>query len=137
MNDQAGTFTMVHCAPTRQEAYETAAESFVWYVRHGSGLIASVAELLEGRDLGTYSYTATPLEHHRSGALDHLNFDYLHDSGSSIVGDPDECVEAARRYEAAGCELLLCLVNPYKIPHDKVMQSIELLGKHVLPELAD
>ena len=46
-------------------------------------------------------------------------------------------MEAARRYEAAGCELLLCLVNPYKIPHDKVMQSSELLGKHVLPELAD
>jgi hypothetical protein len=27
----------------------------------------------------------------------------------------------------------LCLVNPYSIPHDKVMQSIELLGEHVVP----
>jgi len=26
------------------------------------------------------------------------------------------------------------LVNPYDIPHDKVMQTIELLGKHVIPE---
>jgi len=25
-------------------------------------------------------------------------------------------------------------VNPYKIPHEKVMQTIELMGKHVLPE---
>jgi hypothetical protein len=24
-------------------------------------------------------------------------------------------------------------VNPYKIPHEKVMQSIELMGKHVIP----
>ena len=137
VNDQAATFTMVHCAPTKSEAYETAAESFVWYVRHGAALIGSVAELLEGRDLGTYSYAAGPLEHARTGALDHLNFDFLHSSGSSIVGDPDECVEAARRYEAAGCQLLLCLVNPYKIPHEKVMQSIELLGKYVLPEFED
>ena len=42
----------------------------------------------------------------------------------------------AKRYEAAGCDLLLCLVNPYRIPHDKAMQTIELLGKHVLPEFA-
>jgi alkanesulfonate monooxygenase SsuD/methylene tetrahydromethanopterin reductase-like flavin-dependent oxidoreductase (luciferase family) len=133
VNDQAATFTMVHCAPTKDEAYETAAESFVWYVRRGSWLIGSVAEWLEGTDLGTYSYAAAPLEHHRAGALDHLNFDYIHDSGASVVGDPDECIETAKRYEAAGCDLLLCLVNPYKIPHDKVMQSIELIGKHVIP----
>ena len=77
-----------------------------------------------------------PLESYRSGLVDHLNFDYLHESGSCIVGDPDECIETAKRYEAAGCDLLLCLVNPYKIPHDDVMQSIELIGKHVIPEFA-
>ena len=31
-------------------------------------------------------------------------------------------------------DLLLCLVNPYKVPHDKVMQTIELMGKEVIPE---
>jgi hypothetical protein len=25
-------------------------------------------------------------------------------------------------------------VNPYKIPHEKVMQTIELMGKYVIPE---
>ena len=64
----------------------------------------------------------------------HLTFDYLHDSGSAVMGDPDACIATAKRYEAVGCDLLLCLVNPYKIPHEKVMQSIELMGKHVIPE---
>ncbi|HZN15668.1 MAG TPA: LLM class flavin-dependent oxidoreductase [Acidimicrobiales bacterium] len=138
VNDQAATFTMVHCAPNKDDAYKTAEESFVWYVKHGSWLIGTVAELLEseGKELGTYQYTAMPHESHKTGLLDHLNFDYLHDSGSCIVGDPDECIETAKRYEAAGCDLLLCLVNPYKIPHDDVMQSIELLGQHVIPEFA-
>jgi hypothetical protein len=54
-----------------------------------------------------------------------------------VVGDPDECVATAKRYEAAGCDLLLCLVNPLKIPHEKVMQSIELLGREVLPHFTD
>ena len=30
--------------------------------------------------------------------------------------------------------LLLCLVNPYKIPHESVMQTIELMGTHVIPK---
>jgi alkanesulfonate monooxygenase SsuD/methylene tetrahydromethanopterin reductase-like flavin-dependent oxidoreductase (luciferase family) len=64
-----------------------------------------------------------------------LTFDYLDGLGACIVGDPRRCVEIARRYEAAGCDLLLCLVNPYDIPHEKVMRSIELIGRHVIPEL--
>jgi len=32
--------------------------------------------------------------------------------------------------------MLMCLVNPYKIPQDKLMESIELIGRHVLPEFA-
>ena len=52
-----------------------------------------------------------------------------------LAGSPDQLIETAREYERAGVDLLLCLVNPYKIPHDKVLQSIELIGKHVIPEL--
>ena len=52
-----------------------------------------------------------------------------------MVGDPDRCIEIARRYEAAGCDLLFCLVNPYKMTHAQVMRTIELMGKHVIPAL--
>jgi hypothetical protein len=27
------------------------------------------------------------------------------------------------------------LLNPYKMTHEQVMHSIELIGKHVIPEL--
>ena len=76
------------------------------------------------------------LKHRREGNLSQISIDYLRDSGSAVLGDPDACIAAAKRYEAVGCDLLLCLVNPLKIPHEQVMQSIELLGKHVLPEFA-
>ena len=49
-------------------------------------------------------------------------------------GPPDQVVETAKEYERAGVDLLLCLINPYKIPHEQAMQTIELMGKHVLPE---
>ena len=49
------------------------------------------------------------------------------------LGTPEQCAEACRRYEAAGVDLLLCLVNPFKIGHASVMQTIELMGRHVIP----
>jgi len=41
---------------------------------------------------------------------------------------------ASSGWAAAGVDLLLCLVNPYKVPHDAVMQTIELMGKEVIPQ---
>ena len=51
-----------------------------------------------------------------------------------MMGHPDRCLEIAKRYEAAGCELLFCLLNPYKMTHEQVMFSIELFGKHIIQE---
>jgi alkanesulfonate monooxygenase SsuD/methylene tetrahydromethanopterin reductase-like flavin-dependent oxidoreductase (luciferase family) len=132
-NERAATFTLVHCAPTNEEAFAEANESFPWYVKTAVAHIASLADWMKGEDLGTYAYAAELKQHQDSGVLEHLTFDFLKDTGSSVVGNPDRCIEIAKRYEAAGCDLLLCLVNPYKIPHDKVMRSISLFGKYVIP----
>ncbi len=132
-NEQAATFTMVHCAATNEEAFANAEESFPWYVRTAVSLIGGLADWMAGKDLGSYSYAEQLKMMADSGGLDHITFDFIKDTGSAVVGDPDRCIEVAKRYEAAGCDLLLCLVNPHKIPHEKVMQSIELMGKHVLP----
>ncbi len=134
VNSQVSTFTMVHCAETSERAYAVADHSFTWYAQTGARLIATVAEWMEGKDLGTYDYAADVLKIARQGRLDQLNFEYLRDSGSAVVGNPDDCIEAAKGYEAAGVDILFCLVNPLKIPHEEVMKSIELLGKYVLPE---
>jgi alkanesulfonate monooxygenase SsuD/methylene tetrahydromethanopterin reductase-like flavin-dependent oxidoreductase (luciferase family) len=133
-NEQAATFTMVHCADSNARAFAEAQESMVWYPRHASGLIAGLAEWMAGEDMGSYAYAGELNKAIQSGALDQLSFDYIRDSGAAVVGDPDRCIEIARRYEACGCDLLLCLVNPYKMTHEQVMRSIELMGRHVIPE---
>ena len=51
-----------------------------------------------------------------------------------VAGDPDDVIELCKAYESTGADLLLCLVNPYKISHESVVQTIELMGKHVIPE---
>ncbi len=130
-NKRAATFTMVHCAETTEQAYEEARESFEWYVRTALWHIGTVATWREGKPLGTYDYA----EVLKDLDLNLLTFEYLVDSGACVVGDPERCLEIATRYQAADCDLLLCLLNPYKIPHASVMKSIELLGEHVIPAL--
>jgi alkanesulfonate monooxygenase SsuD/methylene tetrahydromethanopterin reductase-like flavin-dependent oxidoreductase (luciferase family) len=135
VHDQASTFTMALCAPTEAEAREVARESFEWYPKAGARLIGSLATWMaeKKRDLGTYAYAADMKNVDEAGALDLLSLEYLVENGACVLGTPEQCVAACKRYEAAGVDLLLCLVNPYKIPHESVMQTIRLMGEQVIP----
>ena len=123
------------CSNDRDEAWATARESFEWYPAQGARMIGDVAGYiadLKG-ELGNYAYSADLAKLDKDGMLDLLTLEYLAESGACVLGTPAECIETCRRYEEAGVDLLLCLVNPYKIPHDKVMQTIELMGREVIP----
>jgi alkanesulfonate monooxygenase SsuD/methylene tetrahydromethanopterin reductase-like flavin-dependent oxidoreductase (luciferase family) len=135
VNPRAATFTMALCAPSDEEARDVARESFEWYPRKGARLIATLAGWMaeQRRDLGNYAYAADLSQIDESGGLDLLSLDYLTSSGACVLGTPERCIEACERYREAGVDLLLCLVNPYKIPHEKVLQTIELMGRHVIP----
>ncbi len=86
------------------------------------------------QSLGNYDYAAAMRKTADEGTLDLLSLEYLADAGACVLGTPDECLAACRRYEEAGVDLLLCLVNPYRISHEKVMQTIDLFGTHVIPQ---
>ena len=85
-------------------------------------------------DLGTYAYLEEVGKAVDEGLTDLVNFDYLKDSQAVIVGDPEQVLETCKAYEEAGVDLLLCLMNPHDVAHDKVMQTIELMGEHVIPK---
>lgn len=133
VNDRAATFTMVHCAESDDQAREDAAASFEWYARTATRQIATVPAWKRGEGGASYAYLSDLVDMDTS----FLTFDFLMSTGACVVGTPDRCIEIAKRYRAAGCDLLLCLVQPHGIPHERVMKSIELLGKHVIPELQE
>ncbi|MDH3598278.1 MAG: LLM class flavin-dependent oxidoreductase [Candidatus Tectomicrobia bacterium] len=61
--------------------------------------------------------------------------DTLADRGVTVSGDPESCLNAIRIHESHGVDQLQFLIATETIPHEKVMSSIELFGKHVIPEL--
>lgn len=53
---------------------------------------------------------------------------------SVIIGDPDHCAGKVRQYQSIGADRLMCLLQFGRIPHDAVMRSTALAGKHLLPQ---
>jgi alkanesulfonate monooxygenase SsuD/methylene tetrahydromethanopterin reductase-like flavin-dependent oxidoreductase (luciferase family) len=139
VNDRAACFTLVNCAPTQAESYELSRESFPWYARRSAELVSSVPLWLEEMKAagdGTYDYLKAAQDSVLQRLHELATLDALLGMNAVLAGDPDEVVQRCMAYAATGADLLLCLVNPYRIPHEKVMQTIELIGRYVIPEFS-
>ncbi len=64
-----------------------------------------------------------------------LDADTLAERGVIVAGNPASCLKAIGIHEASGADELQFLMSTETIPHEKVMSSIEMFGKHVIPEL--
>ena len=140
VNNRAACFTMVNCAPTQQESYDVARESFAWYAKRSAELVSSVPlwlEELKAEADGTYDYLNAAREAVEQRLHELASLEALLAMNAVIAGDPQEVIDRCGAYRDTGADLLLCLVNPYAIPHDKVMQTIDLLGEHVIPAFDD
>ena len=139
VNDDAATFTMTLCS-TRQ-AEGSGPRPRVVRVVPGQGRAAHRLPHATGwprrsRIWAATAYAADMKSIDDQGMLDLLTLEYLVDSNACVLGTPEECEETCRLYEEAGIDTLLCLVNPYRIPHEAVMETIELMGKEVIPKFA-
>jgi alkanesulfonate monooxygenase SsuD/methylene tetrahydromethanopterin reductase-like flavin-dependent oxidoreductase (luciferase family) len=70
-------------------------------------------------------------------AAGEVPIDYYQNEDMIIIGTPDECLHKILRYEAAGVDQLLCYIQFGILPHDKVMRTLELLAKEVMPKLEE
>ena len=70
-----------------------------------------------------------------SALWNQIDADTLVDRGVLVAGDPASCLKSIAIHEEAGVDELQFLMATETVPHDKVMTSIEMFGKHVIPEL--
>ncbi len=105
----------VHLAETRKEAIEEA--------RLGSG-----------RYLREYSEGTNGRKPVFDGPLEEV-IDYMVDSGSWIIGTPDDCVEAIKRLDEQSGGFGGFLVQTIDwAPREKMLRSYELLARYVMPQ---
>ncbi len=128
VNSQAAVFSLVHCSRSDREAREEAADGVVWYNHKSFEMLGTSLETFLRQGSG-YEY----YERFKEAHPEKFTFDYLDQHSMVIVGDPERCVDKVHQYREIGVELLLCLMQNYGVPHEKVLQSIRLWGEKVIP----
>ena len=53
--------------------------------------------------------------------------------GGSLIGTPAQCIERIHAYREAGADQLILVMQLGHVPHEKIMQSLRILGDKVLP----
>ncbi len=129
--NQVGIYTLVHCAESRDDFEKNRLWDSMWWWYKG------IAEFILKWEMAQRSpqeqAAAFPLLEARArGEFDINQFDK---EDMVIVGTPDECLQKCLKYEEAGIDQLLCYLNFGYLPHEAVLKSIELLSKHVMPQL--
>ena len=131
VNKQAAVFSLVHCSTSNAAARQEAEEGVVWYNEKSFEMLGTSMEKFLQEGSG-YEY------YRRFGEVDKdkFTFDYLDQQSMVIVGDPQHCIDKVHQYQDMGVDQLLCLMQNYNIPHEKVMQSIRLWGEQVIPHFS-
>ena len=62
-----------------------------------------------------------------------MDANVLADRGVIIAGNPESCIKTVKMYEDIGVDQVMMIMQTETIPHDKVMESLELFGKEVIP----
>jgi len=114
------------------ETDEIAREAVLWYVRRGFELVSTVAEAASTDDSYKYLKTASRFD---PSQITRDYYHFLKENDLVAVGAPSEALRVAARYRETGADQVLFFLQYGAIAHERVMRSIELLGRDVLPEV--
>ena len=145
VNDRIGAFTIVHVAETRQQAIDNgatdAAINYLLYAFRVLGGGATPGDAGMRREQAAEEIHSTPYRDLMANEYpiivkmmrNECTFDDLDQEDMVIVGDVDECARKVERYQRAGLDHFIALMQADRIPHDRVMRSIELFATEVMP----
>ena len=128
VNDQVAALCMVHCGEDDKEAKEVGGPEGMWFVDKANDLYRPWQE--QGVNVpDTYKFAVDAVQTERS----EKTAEHFMDVGAFAMGDPDSCIKVMKGYEAVGVTQVLCFMQMGHLPHSKVMDSIKLFGKYVIP----
>jgi len=149
VNDRVGAFTIVHVAESHEQAIANgAADAAINYLLYAFRVLGGFVDPSGSgmrRDKATEEIKSTPYRDMIAKEYpiivkmmkNECTFDDLDREDMVIVGDVEHCVEKVERYERAGLDHFICLMQADRIPHERVMRSIELFAREIIPRFRD
>ncbi|MEX1255892.1 MAG: LLM class flavin-dependent oxidoreductase [Dehalococcoidia bacterium] len=131
VNNQFAATTLGVCAPTVDEAIEVGKPAALFFQSSIDILFVPWGAKKEAPKSYEFYVEMAKREGEWRGRV--FDFEAQVRNGALMIGTPDSCRKTAERYVEAGVDQLILLVQAGRIPHEKVMQTIRLLGEEVLP----
>ena len=131
-NNKAAPYTLVHCVESMEEAESYGVwDSVGWWYDHMAQFIIDW-ELPPNMPQEEIEKAFPRLRDVQAGKVDPK---FFNDQDMIIIGEPDQCLEKLERYQEIGCDSVICYMQFGQLKHNEIMESIEPLGKHVIPKL--
>lgn len=130
-NDRVGVYTLVHCYDDADEAAGYGLwDSVNWWYKHlAEFTLQWELPMLSEEEQQKVFPLLEPVIKGEVPVQQYQEQDMI------IIGTAEECLEKIIRYDEVGVDELLCYVQFGDVPHDKVMRTLELLSKEVIPQL--
>jgi alkanesulfonate monooxygenase SsuD/methylene tetrahydromethanopterin reductase-like flavin-dependent oxidoreductase (luciferase family) len=123
VNNRAGVLVQGYCAASDEQAKEDAAAGNLKWLKLALDGYPRLAKMSKD-----YAYMANVKD--VEGRYNDYEY-FQNASGAAIIGSPESCIKAIERFEALGFEQVLIRID--SIPHDKILKSIEMYGRYVIP----
>lgn len=124
---EIAALTMVYCAETTEQARREFAGPVLWYYRTIAKYVAPPAGQAPVKTYELYAKTRE--------LASTVSWEQLLAAGAVICGDRDHCIEEiAKVQQRFGITQLLCWTRLGGLDSPKVMKSMELMQKYVIPE---
>jgi alkanesulfonate monooxygenase SsuD/methylene tetrahydromethanopterin reductase-like flavin-dependent oxidoreductase (luciferase family) len=123
VNNSVGVLVHAYCSESDESAKEEAGAENLDYVHLAYTGYPRLAKMSKDYAyMGNFAKLGEKLS----------DYDYFqNDSAAAVFGSPETCIKQIERYRAAGANELLLRID--SVPHDKIMKSIEMFGKYVIP----
>jgi alkanesulfonate monooxygenase SsuD/methylene tetrahydromethanopterin reductase-like flavin-dependent oxidoreductase (luciferase family) len=123
VNEHVGALIQAYCAETDAKAEEEGAAGNLKWLQLALDGYPRLAKMAKD-----YAYMAKIAEVSERAK----DFAYFKDaSGAAVFGSPESCIKAVERFQQVGCDTVILRID--SVPHEKIMRSIELFGRYVIP----
>ncbi|MBI2914086.1 MAG: LLM class flavin-dependent oxidoreductase, partial [Chloroflexi bacterium] len=134
VNNQFAATTFACCAPTDEEALEFGRPAAEFFQESIGILFVPWAKKANVPSSYQYYVSLAQMVEERLKQGDGNQFQQAWESGTLCIGSPERCRAVVERYAETGADQLILMVQAGRIPHEKVMQTIQLFGEEIIPE---
>ena len=128
VNNQVAAMCMVHCGEDDEEARRVAGPEGAWFVN----MAGELYKPWQGREVPESYKFSVSLVQQAEEQVEQTTEDYIQ-GGGFAMGNPDSVIKVIKRYQEAGIDQILCFMQMGNLPHSRIMDSIKLMGRHVIP----